>query len=138
SDVLMGNANLLVERDGRTENIHVPADFLNKVADYSWNEFVTERVLAMSIASINEVSEAATAGLIPGDSIVRVGDAPIRFWDELRGALVEHAGEEVALGLIRSGQDTTLMVHIPEEGVMGFYINRDMSIPHVTVKYGFL
>lgn len=138
SDVLMGNANLLVEREGRTENIHVPADFLNKVADYSRNEFVTERVLAMSIASINEGSEAATAGLIPGDSIVRVGDAPIRFWDELRGALVEHAGEEVALGLIRSGQDTTLMVRIPEEGVMGFYINRDMSIPHVTVKYGFL
>ena len=138
SEVLMGNANLTVERNGRNENIHVPADFLNKVADYSRNEFVTERVLAMSIAGVEPGSVAKSAGLMAGDSIVRIGDVPIRFWDELRGAMVEYAGEEVALGLIRGGQDTSLMVPIPEEGVLGFYVNRDMTIPHVTVKYGFL
>src|SRR5690554_192472 len=92
SEVLMGNANLTVERDGRHENIHVPSDFLNKVADYSRNEFVTERVLAMSIAGVEPGSVAESAGLLAGDSIVRIGDVPIRFWDELRGALVEHAG----------------------------------------------
>jgi len=138
SEVLMGNANLTVERNGRNENIHVPADFLNKVADYSRNEFVTERVLAMSIAGVEPGSVAESAGLMAGDSIVRIGDVPIRFWDELRGAMVEYAGEEVALGLIRGGQDTSLMVPIPEEWVLGFYVNRDMTIPHVTVKYGFL
>lgn len=138
SEVLMGNTNLLVEREGRTENIHVPADFLNKVADYSRNEFVTERLRAMSIASIQEGSAADAAGLMPGDSIVRIADTPVRFWDELQGAIAQHSGKEVELGLIRSGQDTSLRVHLPEEGVVGFYINRDQSIPHVTLKYGFL
>lgn len=138
SEVLMGNANLTVERDGRHENIHVPSDFLNKVADYSRNEFVTERLLATSIASIQEGSAADAAGLRPGDSIVRVADSPIRFWDELQAAIAQHSGEEVELGLIRSGQETSLRVHLPKEGVVGFYVNRDMTIPHVTVKYGFL
>ena len=138
SDVLMGNVNLTVDRQGSMTEVHVPGDFLNRVADHNRNEFVTERVKAMSIAQIVKGSPAEKAGLLAGDSLTHIGAQPIVFWDEMRGAFAENAGKEVELGLIRDGQPTTLTATIPDDGALGFYINPDRSIPHETINYGFI
>lgn len=137
SRVLMGNVHLTIDRQGERAEVFVPADFLNKVADHDRNEFVTERVLAMSIAQVIEGSAAERAGLLAGDSIVRVGDHAIRFWDEMRGALNEHAGKEVELGVIRGSQEILLTAQVPADGALGFYIQPDRSIPYETITYGF-
>lgn len=138
SDVLMGGVTLSVDRGGELKEVFVPADFLNKVADHDGNEFVTERVLAMSIAQVVEGSAADRAGLVAGDSIVRVGSQPIRFWDELRGEFAAHAGQDVSIGVIRDGQEIELTAAMPEDGALGFYIQPDRSIPYETIHYGFL
>lgn len=138
SDVLMGGVTLSVDRGGELKEVFVPADFLNKVADHDGNEFVTERVLAMSIAQVVEGSAADKAGLVAGDSIVRVGSESIRFWDELRGEFAAHAGQDVSIGVIRDGQEIELTAAMPEDGALGFYIQPDRSIPYETIHYGFL
>lgn len=137
SKVLMGNVNLTIDRQGERAEVFVPADFLNKVADHDRNEFVTERVLAMSIAQVIEGSAAEQAGLLAGDSIVRVGEHSIRFWDEMRGALNEYAGREVELGLIRDNQEVSVTAEVSADGTLGFYNQPDRSIPHETITYGF-
>lgn len=137
SRVLMGGVTLTVERDGATEKVLVPTDILNKIADHTRNEFVTERVLAMSIAQVNPGTAAEEAGLRPGDSITHIAGAPIRFWDEMRETLTENAGREVSLAVIRGGEEKQLIAQVPADGVLGFLINRDPTIPHETMRYGF-
>lgn len=137
SKVLMGNAELTVLRGDQVEKIHVPADILNQIADHTRNEFVTERVKTMSVGMVQEGSAAEKAGLMAGDSIVRVGEASTYFWDEMKDAFAQNSGKEVELGVIRDGRDTTLLAQVTEEGTLGFLINPDTSIPYETVKYGF-
>lgn len=137
SKVLMGNAELTVLRGDGVEKIHVPADILNQIADHTRNEFVTERIKTMSVAMIQEGSAAEKAGLMAGDSIVRVGEVTTYFYDEMKDAFAQNSGKEVSLGVIRDGRDTTLLAQVSEEGTLGFLINPDMSIPYETLKYGF-
>src|SRR5690606_25547756 len=138
SKVLMGGVTLTVERDGAYKDVRVPKDILNKIADYSRNEFVTERVLAMSIAQIEPGTAAEEAGLLPGDSITHIAGTPIRFWDEMRETLTSHAGQDVSLVVIRDGKERVLTAHVPEAGVLGFLIHRDPTIPYETMRYGLL
>lgn len=138
SKVLMGGVTLTVERDGAYKDVRVPKDILNKIADYSRNEFVTERVLAMSIAQIEPGTAAEEAGLLPGDSITHIAGTPIRFWDEMRETLTSHAGQDVSLVIIRDGKERVLTAHVPEAGVLGFLIHRDPTIPYETMRYGLL
>lgn len=137
SDVLMGNAQLTVLRNGQELELHVPADFLNKVADYTRNEFVSERVLATAIAKIEPGTLASEIGLKEGDSIVRVGDKPIKFWDEMKEAFQSASGQTVELAFIRDGHVEVVQLQMPEDATLGFYIGRDATIPYVTAKYGF-
>jgi len=68
---------------------------------------------------------------------VRIANTEIQFWDQMREALSAHAGQQVELELIRAGQPVVLDVPVPEDGILGFLINRDLSIPRHTVHYGF-
>lgn len=138
SEVLMGNTTLTVDRQGEQVEIFVPADILNKVADHSRNEFVTERVLTTSIARVDPGSIAAEIGLMEGDSIIQVGETSVKYWDELRNSFKENTDKEVDITFVRNGNLEQVRVKIPAEGTLGFYIHRDMTIPHVTVQYGFL
>lgn len=135
--VLMGNTTLTVERGNETINVEVPGDILNSVADYDRNEFVSVRERTMSIAGIQEGSIAEKAGLQVGDSILQVNNTPVPFWDEVRETVSANAGNEITLLLLRGGDSTTVQAVVPDDGILGFSVNRDLSVPYETVYYGF-
>ncbi|WP_353184601.1 RIP metalloprotease RseP [Parapedobacter lycopersici] len=137
SKVLMGNTTLTVERGGETIDVHVPGDILNSVADYDRNEFVRAREHTMAILAVQPGSVAEAAGLEAGDSILRINDQPVPFWDQVRGAIDANVGKEVSLLVYRNGDSATVNATIPETGMLGFSVNRDPSIPYETVYYGF-
>ncbi len=138
ADVLMGNSSLTVQRGNETLNIHVPADILNDIADYTRNELFTTRVKVTSIARIQPESAAEKMGLQEGDSILHINSVPLHFWDEMREQFIAHAGENVTLGLIRGDQELSVEGKMPDDGVLGFNIGPDYSIPHETIQYGFI
>lgn len=133
--VLMGNAKLSVVREGEDLEIFVPADILNTIADHSRNELYSERVKVTSIGAIVPESAAEDLGLQVGDSILRINEVPLRFWDQMRDQFVANAGQQIELGLIRDGQEITLKGDMPDDGALGFAIGRDYSIPYETVHY---
>ncbi|GGG86030.1 zinc metalloprotease [Parapedobacter pyrenivorans] len=137
SKVLMGNTVLTVERNGETLSIPVPGDILNTVADYDRNEFVRLRSRTMAVDSVVAESAAEKAGIVPGDSILRINNSPVPFWDQVRAAIGGNAGKPVALLLLRGGDTTTVQTTVPESGELGFSIKHDMDFPYVTTHYGF-
>lgn len=57
------------------------------------------------VVRVLEGSPAAGAGLRPGDAVVAVGDREIESVEELRHALLERAGQETGLRVIRKGEE---------------------------------
>jgi len=137
SRVLMGNTTLTIKRGNETVDVHVPGDILNSVADYDRNEFVGVRERTMAIVGVQEGSAAENAGLQPGDSILRINGHPVPFWDQVREAIDTNAGKEISLLVYRSGDSVAVSAAIPKDGMLGFSVSRDLSIPYETVYYGF-
>lgn len=137
SEVLMGGASLTVDRDGKSLKIQVPDDILNQVADHHDEAFVRVREPLMGVLQVEPESAADQMGLRAGDSIVRVGEVPIRFFDQLTMALSKYAGDSVSLSVIRGGQTVSLNGEVPESGKLGFYPASYASQMAEQQTYGF-
>lgn len=136
SKVLMGGVDLTVERNGTIEHIAVPGDILNEVADHGGGEFVQERVYLHAIDKVEKGGAADQAGLVKGDSILQLAGKPVVYFDEFQNALAEHKNKELDVLVNRNGEEVNLQVKVPESGVLGVSVPKDL--PFETVQYGFL
>ncbi len=85
-------------------------------------------VLTNTIGSVGEYVEetgeetpAHRAGLMPGDTILSMGGRETRDWEEVRGFIAAHPGEEVEVVVLREGRTLSLTVRLAElPGGRGF------------------
>lgn len=82
-------------------NFVAGAQLMNLSPELSGYFGVSEGVLLIDVA---EGSPAAMAGLVPGDVIVRVGDAGVADLEDLRAAVAGRAGGEVRFTVVRRGE----------------------------------
>src|SRR5690606_36418201 len=124
------------ERGGQTETIPVPADILNVVAERSSSAFLTARTRLNSIAEVQEGSAASAAGLMAGDSILQVAGQPTPYFDQFQGLLQAQKNKEVELLVNRKGQELTLPIKVPADGILGVQIPH--NLPVETAQYGLI
>jgi len=137
SKVLMGGADLTVERDGATTHIAIPSDILNKVADFPGEPFVTPRLAVTGVDSVTAGSAAESIGMMAGDSIVSIAGQNIVYMDQLTSILKENANDSVAIQLSRNGALVDLHALVPAEGVLGFVAAINPNLPYEKADYGF-
>lgn len=138
SEVLMGDAVLTIERNNAEQEIQVPSDILNQVADHKTNEFVEPRFKMMGIDQIQGASEAEKMGLQKNDSIVSVNGTPIVYFDQFKDAILNQAEKSIALDVLRNGQIVTLNGKVAADGTLGFGIKTDPSLVLITSEYGLM
>lgn len=134
SKVLLGGAELTVERQGKTQSVHVPGDILEQVADYGVGEFIQPRETLNSINEVLPKSNASAAGLEGGDSILTVNSKPVQFFDQFQSTLLANKGKKINVNVWRKGQVLTLTPVVNESGLIGVSLNR--NIPTESVKHG--
>lgn len=71
------------------------------------------------IGGVLPAGGAATAGLMPGDSLVAVDSIPMRWFDEYQAAFVAHKGDTVHISFMRGEQALTAAVPVSPEGFIG-------------------
>ncbi|MBP3943819.1 RIP metalloprotease RseP [Sphingobacteriaceae bacterium WQ 2009] len=138
SKVLMGDVNLAVERAGVMKEIHVPADVLNKISDNKNDRFISIREHITAAALVQAGSEASRMGLQKGDSIIYLGEQKVEFFDEYKDIIKANINKKIDVTVVRNGRDTILNATVPEDGILGFNMQRDQTVPYITVQYGFL
>lgn len=97
-NVLFGNVNLNVNREGKDTLIHVPSDFIEKISDEGKTAFVVPR-LTFEVGEVQSGSNADKAGLKTGDKIVAVDSLKVTYFDELRTALDTNKNKKLKLKL---------------------------------------
>jgi len=119
-----------------TVTINVPKEFILKLNESE--EFLSYRIPAF-IARLQPGEAAEKAGMKEGDRIVAVGNTPTPSFTELTPALLEHAGKECDITVMRDGKTLTLAATPSETGKLGFQIMPLTEIyPTVSVRYNII
>ncbi|MFN4146947.1 MAG: RIP metalloprotease RseP [Runella sp.] len=133
---LESNSYYTVERDGKTEDIYIPNNFIEKISDKkSAGEFI-DPIYPFKVQGVTPKMPAENAGLQAGDKIIKANDQPIQFYHEIREFLENHKKQLVSLTVERGGQQIALDVDVNEEGKIGFYPEFLLKTTHVDYSLG--
>ncbi len=135
-DVLLGsNSTYTVDRNGQQLEIKIPNNLMDQLIDEEKTTFIMPRE-PFIVERVQAGSPASTVGLQKGDKIVRIGNQPIQFFDQLQAALKQSANKTIPISVEREGQTFTKNVTIEENGTLGF--NPKPLLPRATREYGLL
>jgi regulator of sigma E protease len=118
--LLQADAYYTIERDGQVMRIHVPADFVERLAeDQHQREFISPR-LPFVVSEVQKGSGAQVAGLQPGDQIIEVAGQEILYFHQLQAILLRHVGEQVEVKYLRKGSLQSALAQLDQHGKLGF------------------
>ncbi|AIZ41214.1 MULTISPECIES: RIP metalloprotease RseP [Cellulophaga] len=133
-DILLGD-EITVERDGQKVTFPVPDEGIKQVLSTQGKNFLRYRQKSL-IDSVVPNSIAAKAGIVSGDQIISINNTPSEYWNDFTTAIRSSKGKSIALAVNRDDRIENLNLVVPEEGIIGVYLNADDLI--VTDEYSFL
>jgi regulator of sigma E protease len=117
-EIIMNEARTVqVMRDGKTQNIVVPAGFIAKLVKQP-NDFIQPR-FPFVIEEFGEVSPAKAAGIMKGDQLIGINDLSITYFDEFRAEIQKRKNESVQIKVMRNKQEMSIPVKVNEQGFIG-------------------
>jgi regulator of sigma E protease len=136
TDVFLNdNSYYTVERNGKLEDVYVPNDFIDKLADKKSASAFVEPIQPFKVGELVPDQPAVKAGLKTGDVITSINGKPIRFYHEFGEIAKPLKNQMLTLGINRGGQPSTLNVKTTPEGTIGFY--PEFTLKTVTEEYTF-
>ncbi|MFM8242441.1 MAG: site-2 protease family protein, partial [Crocinitomicaceae bacterium] len=81
---------------------------------------VSFRMYAAVVDEVVADSPAESAGLTKGDSILKVNNTTIKYFDELQAELYRYKGKQVSLTVQRGKETKQLKSDVKEDGTLGF------------------
>ena len=130
TQVLLGNTNLTVLRNGQLLNVRVPGNLINDLSDYGSDgieQFISRLPrIKFAVETVAPNSGAQKVGLKSGDSIVAINNSPVAFFDQLQSQLQQNKNKEVLLSIKRNGNVFQKTAQIDKEGVLGFIPKGDL------------
>jgi regulator of sigma E protease len=135
--VLLGNADLTVQRGDQVLHVKVPANLMNDLADYGLDSFISRQPrVKFAVDSVTPNSNAKKAGLTKGDSIVAVNGNNVAFFDQFKAQIQPYANKQVQLSIKRNGDLVQSNVQVDKDGTLGFFAKTDIP-KEKTLTFGF-
>ena len=137
SKVLLGNTTLSIERDGKTIDVKVPDNILNKVSDLGIEEFISRApLLSTTVDSIVKGKSAARVGMEKGDRIVAVNQVPVKYNADVAREVKKMKNKKFILDAYRGAELMHFEVSSDSLGTIGIGWNID-EVREETIKYSF-
>ncbi len=137
--VVDGARNIKVLRDNNTKNISLPDDIVSVVLSKKLKGIISSPRSPNVVKSVIDSMPASKAGLLAGDSIVEINNAPFPYLLDFQKELQNHKGAEIELGIYRNNEKLTLLTTVTNEGKLGYFqipLNEFFSFK--TQEYGFV
>lgn len=120
AQLLLGE-KILVERDGKQEEIVIPVNFIEKIVEKGKRTaLVLPRIPAL-VGEVPDSTNAYKAGLKVNDQIVGIDSLDVKYFDQIKPILQSRKGEMIQLRVKRNGKLESLSTLITAEGSMGFF-----------------
>lgn len=145
SAALLLGETMTIERNGEKKELTLPVNFIEKIVEKGKrNILIMPRVPAV-IGEIKPGSPAEKNGLRLKDKIVGLDSLNIQFFDQLKSAIRDRAGDSVSLKILRGDELLTVNTQVSADTTIGFFIavpsmdemNEQGLYQFETKKYGF-
>ncbi|GAB4033241.1 RIP metalloprotease RseP [Spirosoma jeollabukense] len=137
SDVLLGNnSSYTIERNGKLEDIYIPNNFVDKLADKKAAGQFIEAIEPFKVRSIAKGMPAEKAGLKENDRITAVNGQPTPFYHEFQQLIKANTGKRVTLAVQRGSQSLTLTSAVTPDGLIGIGVEQLLPVSHVDYTFG--
>jgi regulator of sigma E protease len=134
SNVMLGNNSYYtVVRDGKTIEVPIPNNLIDKISDDKYDGNFIDAKYAFKIGDISPGLPAEKVGLKKGDKIVSINGTPINYYFEFRSKLDSNKNKVVDLIVERDGKTISSKPTIGEDGKLGFAL--DPQIKSTEIKY---
>lgn len=118
--LLQAGAYYMIERNGQVMRIDIPADILEKLAEFQDQKAFIAPRMPFVIGGIQQGSGAQQAGLQPGDQIIEIAGQKTPYFHQLQAILAEHAAEQVDIAYMRKGLLQHTTGQVDQAGKLGF------------------
>ncbi|MFN3556724.1 MAG: RIP metalloprotease RseP [Bacteroidales bacterium] len=119
---ILGNARTVgVERNGELLTLEVPEGFFARIISARGANFMSLRFPFIAHGFTKE-SVAEQAGVLVGDHIMGINEIETWSFDEFRAIIGNYAGQDIELLVLRNGEKLHLPMSVPEEGLIGVYL----------------
>jgi len=128
---------LTVKRGDSTLVINVPTEFEQKLIGSGIKGFADLQVPVV-VDSILPKGSASLAGMIKGDSIIRVNSKPASFFHQFSSILAENKGKVVTIAVMRDTSIVDLNCNVSDQGKIGIGFHGLSHYFNIKItKYGF-
>ena len=142
--LLLGET-MTIERQGEKKDLSIPVNFIEKVVEKGKRSVLLMPRVPAVIGEIKPGSAAEKNGLLVQDKIVGVDSIDIQFFDQVKTAISNRAGDSVILKIIRAGQLIHVNTIVSLDTNLGFFVdipsmdemNENGLYQFETKKYGF-
>ena len=137
SDVFLGNNSYYtVERNGKLEDIYIPNNFVDKLADKKAVGQFIEPIQPFKVGTVASGMPASKAGIKENDRITAVNGQPVQFYHEFQQVIKANPGKKVTLGIERGAQSLTLTSGVTPDGLIGIGVESLLPVTHQAYTFG--
>lgn len=126
-------AEVTVDRNGEKKVIDVPNDFFQSVRNGGGFIESKSNVVIDSLPSAE--SNAAKAGLMPGDQIIAVDGNDIFCYGEFKELLLSDKNQTAMIAILRNQIVDTIQVDVDSAGLIGFVAQIQMPSDYDSARY---
>ncbi|MEO5561778.1 MAG: RIP metalloprotease RseP [Chitinophagaceae bacterium] len=120
--LLIGGKTVLIERDGKTQQVNLPIDLIDKLItrrDKKRSLLIQRLPTIVGTYDEKDTLYGKAAGLKPFDRIISVAGQPVEFMDQINVVGAQHKNGVVDIGVLRNGDTVTLSNKVSGEGRLG-------------------
>jgi len=114
-----------IVRDGKTENVILPDESLNKLINHRSPIFSVR--MPFIAEKFSKESVAKDSGMELGDVIVGINGKDIIYFVDFRNEIQKHKNDSVIISVIRDADTVSLPMQLGENGLIGVYPNGNLG-----------
>lgn len=120
SALLLGE-KMTIERNGVQKELPIPVNFIEKIVEKGKRSVLLMPRIPCIVGEVPQDSGTVSNGLVAGDRIAGIDSLPIRFFDQVKPAIHDRAGDTVQLHIVREGKNMVLQTVIRPDTSIGFF-----------------
>ncbi|MFN5326834.1 MAG: RIP metalloprotease RseP [Bacteroidota bacterium] len=118
--MLLGD-HMTIERDGQQKDLTIPVNFIEKVVEKGKRSILLLPRIPCVVAEVGKGTPAEANGLLAKDQIIGIDSLRIDFYDQIKPAILNRAGDSIHLHVLRDGKALALHTVISKDTSIGFY-----------------
>lgn len=129
-DILFSH-EVVVERNGQEVKLNLTDEQIGDIIAKEGRSFIAPRLQAAKIDSVWVGSNASSAGLKKGDSIVSLNNQKFKFTDEFSSRLSKFKNDSVSITVVRDSKEELIRAKVDSVGKLGFMFSSYLKDDYV-------